>query len=171
MLRPQGDLGKALQQIAFLIKSDVGLEVAFAETGGWDTHVQQGTINGTFARRARDLGQAIGAFWKDLGGRRDDVTVMTMTEFGRTAAENGTGGTDHGHGSCMFVLGNEVDGGKMHGRFPGLDRDALYEGRDLPVTTDFRSVFSEVASKTFDLATDTELFPGWSGPRLPLVRA
>ncbi|MEM1202438.1 MAG: DUF1501 domain-containing protein [Acidobacteriota bacterium] len=168
---PRSPLGKALQQIAFLIKSNVGLEVAFAESGGWDTHVQQGTVNGSFARRARDLSPSIAAFWRDLGQHRDDVTLMTMTEFGRTVAENGSGGTDHGHGSCMFVLGGDVDGGKVHGRFPGLARGQLHEGRDLAVTTDFRSVFSEVASRHLPLDPGAPLFPGWSGPRLPLWRA
>ena len=167
---PRSPLGQSLQQIAFLVKAGVGLEVAFAESGGWDTHVQQGAATGTFARRARDLGQSIAAFWKDLGEHRDDVTLMTMTEFGRTARENGSGGTDHGHGSCLFVLGNGVAGGKVHGELPGLAPDALYEGRDLPVTTDFRSIFAEVAGKTFGIADDQALFPGWTGERLPLLR-
>ncbi len=167
---PRSPLGRSLQQIAFLVKSDVGLEVAFAESGGWDTHVQQGAATGSFARRAKDLAESIAAFWKDLGTYRDDVTVMTMTEFGRTVAENGSGGTDHGHGSCLFLLGAEIDGGKVHGDFPGLSREALYEGRDLPVTTDFRAVFSEVASKHFRLPSGAELFPGWSGKRIPLIR-
>ncbi len=167
---PRSALGGSLQQIAFLIKFGVGLEVAFAESGGWDTHVQQGTASGSFARRAADLARSVAAFWHDLGAHRDGVVVMTMTEFGRTVAENGSGGTDHGHGSCLFVLGPGVDGGKVHGDFPGLDRDALYEGRDLPVTTDFRAVFSEVAGKHLGLAPDVELFPGWSGERLPLFR-
>ncbi len=167
---PRSPLGTSLQQIAFLVKSDVGLEVAFAESGGWDPHVQQGTAQGSFSRRASDLARAVAAFWRDLGDHRDDVTVMTMTEFGRTAAENGSGGTDHGHGSCLFVLGSGVDGGKVHGDFPGLERDALYEGRDLPVTTDFRAVFSEVAGRHLDLDPDAGLFPGWSGGGIPLIR-
>ncbi len=167
---PRSPLGNSLQQIAFLVKSDVGLEVAFAESGGWDTHVQQGTSNGSFAQRARDLSQSIAAFWQDLGSLRDDVVVLTMTEFGRTVAENGSGGTDHGHGSCLFVLGNQVDGGKVHGHFPGLGERDLYEGRDLPVTTDFRAVFSEVAGRHFGLPEGAELFPGWSGERIPLLR-
>ncbi len=167
---PSSTLGISLRQIAFLIKSGVGLEVAFAESGGWDTHVQQGTAQGSFARRASDLASSIAAFWQDLGGHRDDVTLMTMTEFGRTVAENGSAGTDHGHGSCLFVLGNAVDGGKVHGDFPGLDHGALYQGRDLPVTTDFRAVFSEVAGKHLGLAPDAGLFPGWSGKRMPLIR-
>ncbi|HVT17745.1 MAG TPA: DUF1501 domain-containing protein [Thermoanaerobaculia bacterium] len=167
---PKSPLGDALRQIALLIKSDVGLEVAFAESGGWDTHVQQGTNNGTFFRRASDLADSIRAFWGDLGSRQDEVLLTTMTEFGRTARENGSGGTDHGHGSCLFVLGNAVDGGKVHGSFPGINPGALYEGRDLPVTTDFRAVFCELAGKHLGIRNDASLFPGWTGGRLPLLR-
>jgi uncharacterized protein (DUF1501 family) len=169
---PESPLGHALRQVALLIKADVGLEVAFAESGGWDTHVQQGTVNGSFARQARDLAQSIHAFWTDLGTPyQDDVLLTTMTEFGRTVRENGSGGTDHGHGSCLFVLGNRVQGGKVHGTFPlGLDSAALYEGRDLPVTTDFRAVFCELAGKHLRVDNDRELFPGWTGGRLPLLR-
>ncbi len=165
---PQTPLGNALRQIAILIKSDVGLEVAFAESGGWDTHVQQA---GTFNRQAHDLAQAIQAFWTDLGPFQDQVLLTTMTEFGRTVRENGSGGTDHGHGSCLFVLGNQVDGGKVHGSFPGLSPAALYEGRDLPVTTDFRAVFCELAGKHLGIRDDARLFPGWTGRRLPLLKA
>ena len=150
---------------------DVGLEIAFAESGGWDTHVQQGTTNGTFSRRAADLARSIAAFWQDLGPHQDEVVLSTVTEFGRTVRENGSGGTDHGHGSCLFVLGNRVQGGKVHGTFPGLEPAALYEGRDLPVTTDFRSVFCELAGRHLGIRDDARLFPGWSGPRLPLLRA
>ncbi len=167
---PETSLGRALMQIAFLVKSDVGLEVAFAESGGWDTHVRQGAGTGSFARRARDMAQSIAAFWTDLGAHRDEVMVMTMTEFGRTVAENGSGGTDHGHGSAMFVLGNDVEGGAVHGQFPGLHRDALYEGRDLAVTTDFRSVFAEVAGAHLGVDDPARIFPGWQGPRLSLIR-
>lgn len=170
VIYPSSPLGKSLQQIAFLVKSEVGLEVAFAESGGWDTHVQQGTTRGSFARRAQDLSRSIAAFWRDLGTHRDDVLVMTMTEFGRTVRQNGSGGTDHGHGSCLFLLGGGVDGGKVHGDFPGLDPDVLYQGRDLPVTTDFRSVFSSVAGHRFDLDPEVALFPGWRGDPLPLFR-
>ena len=162
---PASPLGQALRQIALLIKSDVGLEVAFAESGGWDTHVQQGI---SFTRQARDLARSIHAFWTDLGPAwQDGVLLSTMTEFGRTVRENGSGGTDHGHGSCLFVLGNQVQGGRIHGTFPSLD--ALYEGRDLPVTTDFRSVFCELAGKHLGIHEDGRLFPGWSGKRLPLL--
>ncbi len=168
---PQSPLGRSLQQIAFLVKSGVGLEVAFTESGGWDTHVRQGTANGSFARRADDLARSIAAFWTDLGTYQDDVVVMTMTEFGRTVAENGSGGTDHGHGSCLFVLGNGVDGGKVHGRLPALDPANLYEGRDLPVTTDFRSVFSEVAGAHLGVEGGERLFPGFSEKRFPLFKS
>ena len=166
---PNGELGQSLRQVAMLIKADVGLEVAFTETGGWDTHVQQGTNNGSFAQRARDLGGAVEAFWTDLGAHQDNVVLITMTEFGRTVRENGSGGTDHGHGSCMFVLGNQVQGGIVHGEFPGLDSDALYEGRDLPVTTDFRAVFSEVAGRHLGITDDQQMFPGWTGGRISLL--
>jgi uncharacterized protein (DUF1501 family) len=165
---PQTPLGNALRQIALLIKSDVGLEIAFAESGGWDTHVQQAA---TFNRQARDLARAIRAFWTDLGAYQDQVVLTTMTEFGRTVRENGSGGTDHGHGSCLFVLGNAVDGGKVHGTFPGLAEGALYEGRDLPVTTDFRAVFCELAGRHLGIKDDAKLFPDWSGKRLPLLKA
>jgi uncharacterized protein (DUF1501 family) len=167
---PRSPLGEALRQIAYLIKADVGLEIAFAESGGWDTHVQQGTVQGSFARRAGDLAEAVHAFWTDLGSRQGDVLLTTMTEFGRTVRENGSGGTDHGHGSCLFVLGDRVQGGQVHGTFPGLGAEALFEGRDLPVTTDFRAVFCELAGGHLGIRSDAALFPGWTGERLPLLR-
>ena len=153
-----------------LIKSDVGLEVAFAESGGWDTHVQQGTTNGSFSRLARDLALSIAAFWQDLGQYQDDVVLTTMTEFGRTVKENGSGGTDHGHGSCLFVVGNQVEGGLVHGGIEGLHQDLLYEGRDLPVSVDFRSVFSELAVAHLGVDASQTLFPGWKAPAIPLLR-
>jgi uncharacterized protein (DUF1501 family) len=165
---PQTPLGNSLRQIALLIKSDVGLEIAFAESGGWDTHVQQAA---TFNRQARDLARGIRAFWTDLGAYQDQVVLTTMTEFGRTVRENGSGGTDHGHGSCLFVLGNAIDGGKVHGSFPGLEEGALYEGRDLPVTTDFRAVFCELAGRHLGVRDDAKLFPGWTGKRMALLKA
>ncbi|MBC8514566.1 DUF1501 domain-containing protein [bacterium] len=168
---PNSPLGNALKQIAQLIKGGVGLEVAVAETGGWDTHVQQGTTNGTFAQRGGDLAQSIAAFWADMAGRRDEVVVLTMTEFGRTVAENGTGGTDHGRGSCLFLLGNGVDGGQVHGTVPTLHKDNLEDGRDLPVTTDFREVFSEVANRHLGIEDSQTLFPEWRGDPLRLWRA
>lgn len=168
---PRSPIGNSLKQIAQLIKADVGLEVAFAETGGWDTHVQQGTDRGTFARQAQDLARSIEAFWRDIERHQDEVVLMTMTEFGRTVHENGSGGTDHGRASCLFVLGDSVDGGKVHGKVPALDPDALEDGRDLPVTTDFRAVFSEVAGKHLNIAKDEILFPGWTGGRARVMRS
>jgi uncharacterized protein (DUF1501 family) len=168
---PDTVFGKSLREVAQLIKSDVGLEVAFVEIGGWDTHAQQGTTSGTFARRAGELAGGISAFWTDLGDDRDRVVLMTMTEFGRTVRENGSGGTDHGRASCLFVLGGEVRGGVIHGSAPALHEDELEDGRDLPVTTDFRSVFAEVAIRHLRLVGNESLFPGWGGDRLTLFRA
>jgi uncharacterized protein (DUF1501 family) len=167
---PASPLGNSLEQIARLIRSQVGLEVAFAESGGWDTHVRQGAATGTFAQRARDLAQSIAAFWADLGEHRSEVLVLTMTEFGRTARENGSAGTDHGHASCSFVLGEGVLGGRVHGPFPGLREHELHEGRDLAVGTDFRSLFGGVAAGHLGVTDPAELFPGWQGLPLPLLR-
>jgi len=168
---PTSPLGNSLRQIAQLIKADVGLEIAFAESGGWDTHVQQGTANGIFAGRARDLAEAMTAFWADVEPYQNDVVVITMTEFGRTVRENGSGGTDHGRGSCLFVLGNQVDGGRVHGVLPVLAPENLEDGRDVPVTTDFRAIFAEVAGRHLGVSRDAVLFPEWSGKRLPLFKA
>lgn len=167
---PNSSVGSALKQIAQLIKSDVGLEVAFAESGGWDTHFNQGTENGIFARNVNDLSESMMAFWTDLGTYQDDVTVMTMTEFGRTVHQNGTGGTDHGRASCNFILGNEVLGGKVHGLVDKLANENLEDGRDLKVTTDFRSVFSEVADRHLNIHKDNILFPDWNGNHIGMMR-
>ena len=166
---PSSTLGRSLLQIAYLIKTGVGLRIASAESQGWDTHVNQGAGTGTFARQADDLAQSIAAFWQDIEPYQDDVLVLTMTEFGRTVRENGSGGTDHGHGSCLFALGNQVDGGRVYGELASLEPDALFEGRDLPVTTDFRSVFSGVTGRLFGISDDRTIFPGWEGSRLPML--
>jgi uncharacterized protein (DUF1501 family) len=168
---PTSPLGNSLKQIAFLIKMKVGLEIAFAESGGWDTHFNQGTTNGLFSRNLKDFSDCIAAFWKDIAAYQHEVTVMTMTEFGRTVRQNGTGGTDHGRASCMFVLGNDVMGGTVYNNLPILNKDNLEDGRDLPVTTDFRSVFSAVANHHLNLQTNnTVLFPGWNGAELSLMK-
>lgn len=167
---PGSQLGNSMKQICQLIKMDVGLEVAFAESGGWDTHVNQGTENGTFARNATDFSNSIAAFWNDLGTLQDQVTVMTMTEFGRTVKQNGTGGTDHGRASCMFIIGEDVNGGKVHGAIDPLAKENLEDGRDLKVTTDFRSVFSEVADKHLKLSNDKILFPDWNGLKIGVMK-
>lgn len=168
---PNSALGNSLKQIATLIKMDVGLEVAFAESGGWDTHFNQGAANGALARNLKDFSDSIDAFWKDLSAYQDEVTVMTMTEFGRTAHQNGTGGTDHGRASCLFVLGNDVKGGKVYNNIKSLAKEDLEDGRDLPVSTDFRSVFSSVANAHLKINNNKILFPTWDGQSLSLMKA
>ncbi|MFN2455932.1 MAG: DUF1501 domain-containing protein [Pyrinomonadaceae bacterium] len=158
---PRGRFGESLLQIAQLIKAGVGLEVAFTDTGGWDTHLNQGGARGSLANRLQELSAGITALVTDLGERMDDVLILTMSEFGRTVKENGTRGTDHGHANAMFVIGNHVRGGKVHGQWPGLKNDQLYEGRDLALTTDFRDVFSEVVQRQLGNANLKEIFPGY----------
>ena len=167
---PNTALGNSLKQIAQLIKMDVGMEVAFTESGGWDTHFNQGTDTGIFARNVNDLSNSIMAFWTDMGKYQDEVTVMTMTEFGRTVAQNGTGGTDHGRASCNFILGNSVNGGLVHGVVNPLVKENLEDGRDLAVTTDFRAVFSEVADKHLGINNDKVLFPDWQGKQIGVMK-
>lgn len=159
---PRSPFGNHLRQIAQLIKADVGLEVAFADVGGWDTHVNQGGATGQLANRLDDFARAIGALVQDLGDRMSDVTILTMSEFGRTARQNGNGGTDHGHATAMFLIGGDVKGKKVYGKWPGLELEQLNEGRDLALTTDFRSVFSEVAFKHLGAANMKAVFPGYS---------
>jgi uncharacterized protein (DUF1501 family) len=160
---PRSPFGQHLRQIAQLIKSDVGLEIAFADVGGWDTHVNQGGATGQLANRLDDFSKSIAALVQDLGTRMADVTILTMSEFGRTAHQNGNGGTDHGHATAMFVIGGDVKGKKVHGKWPGLEPEQLNEGRDLALTTDFRSVFSEVAFKHLGAAKMDAVFPGYNG--------
>jgi uncharacterized protein (DUF1501 family) len=166
---PRSQFGQRLRQIAQLIKSDVGLEVAFADVGGWDTHVNQGGANGQLANRLSDFALAINALVTDLGDRMADVVILTMSEFGRTARQNGSGGTDHGHAGCLFVIGGSVKGGKVHGRWPGLAPEQLNEGRDLALTTDFRSVFGELVRKHLGATALERVFPGFSPAELGLL--
>ena len=167
---PNSALGRSLRQIAQLIKAGVGLEIAFAESGGWDTHSRQGGAFGGFTQRANDLSACISNFWRDIAAHQEEVCLLTMTEFGRTVRQNGSFGTDHGRGSCLFVLGNGVQGGKIFGDVPALKTANLEDGRDLPVTTDFRSVFSGVASGHLGVQGGASLFPGWSGQDLKLLQ-
>ncbi len=167
---PVSPLGNSLKQIAQLIKMDVGLEIAFTESGGWDTHFNQGAETGTFARNVGDLSNSITAFWTDLATFQDDVEVMTMTEFGRTVRQNGSNGTDHGRASCLFLLGNNVNGGKIHGIVPELSAENLEDRRDLPVTTDFRAVFTEVAAGHLKIKNNSKLFPDWDGKNIGVMR-
>ncbi len=156
---PRGPLAASLKQIAQLIKSDVGLEVAFADVGGWDTHAGQGGTQGQLANNLNHFSPAIAAFTKDLGWRMGDVVLVTMSEFGRTVRENGNRGTDHGHATVMLALGGGVKGGKVYGKWPGLQREQLFEGRDLAVTTDFRDVFGEVLTKHLAVPSVAKVFP------------
>ena len=149
-------------QIAQLIKANVGLQVAFADVTGWDTHVNQGASEGQLATRLADLGQALAAFSQDLGERMRDVVVLTMSEFGRTIRENGARGTDHGRATAMLVLGGPVNGGKVLGRWPGLDPANRFEGRDVAVTTDFRDLFGEILTRHMGAADLTSIFPGFT---------
>lgn len=150
--------GTPLRQVASLIKADVGLEVAFVDSGGWDTHAAQ---NGALTNNLRRMSDDIAAFANDLGSRMSDVVLVTTSEFGRTVRENGNRGTDHGHGTVMLVLGGATRGGKVHGKWPGLARERLFEGRDLAVTTDFRDVFAEVLGKHLGVRGMENVFPGY----------
>ena len=158
---PRSPFGQALLQIAQLIKSDIGVEVAFTDVGGWDTHANQGNARGQLANRLQDFGQGIAALYQDLGDRMRNVVILTMTEFGRTIRQNGSGGTDHGHASVAFALGGPVKGGKVYGEWPGLATEQLYEGRDLRLTTDFRDVFAEVAARHMGATNLDAIFPGY----------
>jgi uncharacterized protein (DUF1501 family) len=158
---PKGRFGDSLKQLAQLIKANLGVQVAFADIGGWDHHVNEGSTQGQIANVLSDFSQAIAAFWTDLGDLGEDTVVVTMSEFGRTARENGNRGTDHGHANVMFVLGGPVRGGRVYGRWPGLDQSQLYEGRDLAVTTDFRLVLSEVVSRYLGNKDLKTVFPGF----------
>jgi len=166
---PQTPFGQHLKEIAQLIKADVGLEIAFADVGGWDTHVNQGAATGQLAARLADFAKGIRALTVDLGERMSDVVILTMSEFGRTARQNGSGGTDHGHAGCLFVIGGSVRGGRVYGRWPGLQPEQLNEGRDLALTTDFRSVFSEIVRKHLGTRSSETIFPGFQPAELGLL--
>jgi uncharacterized protein (DUF1501 family) len=160
---PGGRFGQSLLQIARLIKADVGVEVAFADIGGWDTHVNEPN---QLSNNLTEFGQSLAALYQDLGDRMQDVTVVTMSEFGRTVRENGDRGTDHGHANVMFVMGGDVPGGKVYGDWPGLAEDEqLYEGRDLNLTTDFRDVLGELVSRHMGNRNLQAVFPGYGNPK------
>jgi uncharacterized protein (DUF1501 family) len=156
---PRSGFGEALKQIALLIKADLGLEVGFAEVGNWDTHVQQ---QGRLPNLLDDFAKAIAAFRTDMGDRMADTVLVTMSEFGRAVQENGNRGTDHGHGNAMMILGGDVKGGKVYGKWPGLARDKRYEGRDLDITTDFRDVFAELVTGHLGARDLSKIFPGYA---------
>ena len=165
---PNGGFGRSLQQIAQLIQANVGVEVAFADIGGWDTHVNEvggQPTNGQLANNLAQFGQALAAFYQDLGDRMEDVTLVTMSEFGRTVKENGDRGTDHGHANVMFVLGGDLRGGKIYGEWPGLQEEQLYDGRDLALTTDFRDVLGELVARHLGNPNLKSVFPGYESPK------
>jgi uncharacterized protein (DUF1501 family) len=158
---PKGRFGDSMRQLAQLIKANLGVQVAFADIGGWDHHVNEGATEGQIANVLREFSQSLAAFWTDLGDLGEDTVVVTMSEFGRTARENGNRGTDHGHANVMFVLGGPVKGGRVYGRWPGLDQSQLYEGRDLALTTDFRQVIGEAVARHLGNGNLNEVFPGY----------
>jgi len=160
VIYPNSPFGNSLKQIAQLMKANLGVEAAFSDIGGWDTHQNQGSATGQLANRLTEFANGIAAFWKDMGADVENITLVTMSEFGRTARQNGTGGTDHGHANAMFILGGSVKGGKVYGKWPGLDNNQLNEGRDLAVTTDFRRVLGEAAYKTLGARNMEAIFPG-----------
>jgi uncharacterized protein (DUF1501 family) len=161
---PRSPFGDAMRQIAQLVKSDLGLEVAFAELTGWDTHVNQGNSTGQLANRLDDFARALAAFNTDMGERMAEVVVVTMSEFGRAVNENGNRGTDHGHGNAMLIFGGPVKGGQVYGRWPGLEVSQRWEGRDLAITTDFRNVFADLVSGHLGATSVDAIFPGFKYP-------
>jgi uncharacterized protein (DUF1501 family) len=157
---PKSAFANNMKQIAQLLKADLGVEAAFTDIGGWDTHQNQGSVNGQLANVLGDFSQSIAAFWIDMADDAENLVLVTMSEFGRTVQQNGTGGTDHGHANVMFVLGGPVRGGKVYGKWPGLSPEQLYQNRDLAVTTDFRQVLGEAAYKTLGAKNLDLVFPG-----------
>jgi uncharacterized protein (DUF1501 family) len=158
---PKNPIGQRLQQLGVMIKANIGVEVMFLDCGGWDNHVSEGGTQGQLANLLKDLGQSLAAFHQDMGDRMADIVVVTMSEFGRTAKENGNRGTDHGHANCMFVMGGDVKGGRVYGKWPGLGEHQLNEGRDLALTTDFRTVVSEILVRHLGVKDLAPVFPGF----------
>jgi uncharacterized protein (DUF1501 family) len=167
---PRGRFGDSLKQLAQLIKANLGVQVAFADIGGWDHHVNEGGTQGQIANVLREFSQSLSAFWIDLGDLAEDTVVVTMSEFGRTARENGNRGTDHGHANVMFVMGGPVKGGRVYGPWPGLEQPQLYEGRDLAVTTDFRRVLGEAVAKHLGNSRLEQVFPGFESSSAGFLR-
>jgi len=167
---PKGRFGDSLRQLAQLIKANLGVQVAFADISGWDHHVNEGSTEGQLANVLTEFSQSLAAFWTDLGDLMEDTVVVTMSEFGRTARENGNRGTDHGHANVMFVMGGPVKGGKVYGRWPGLDQSQLYEGRDLALTTDFRQVIGEAVARHMGNKNLANVFPGYDNQPTKFLR-
>jgi uncharacterized protein (DUF1501 family) len=153
-------IGAGLRQVAQMLKADIGVQVAFIDTSnGWDTHQDEaGRLPGLLS----GLGQGLAAFNQDMGDRMQDIVVLTMSEFGRTARENGNRGTDHGHANFMFALGGPVKGGRIYGKWPGLAKEQLNEDRDLALTTDFRDVLAEIVIRHLECKNAAAVFPGFT---------
>ena len=167
---PDSEFGLALKQTAMLIKAEVGLEVSAIDLGGWDTHFAQGSSSGIMPNLMKDLAEGLAAFHADMADHQNQLTTVTMSEFGRRASENGSLGTDHGHGSMMMVLGGNVDGGKVHGQWPGLDEGQLIGPGDLAVTTDYRDVLSEILTKRLNNPATNEIFPEYQPKMLSVLK-
>jgi uncharacterized protein (DUF1501 family) len=167
---PDTEFGLALKQTAMLIKAEVGLEVSAIDVGGWDTHFAQGASTGQMPNLMKDLADGLAAFHADMSDHMNQLTTVTMSEFGRRASENGSLGTDHGHGSMMMVLGGNVDGGKVHGEWPGMREGQLIGPGDLAVTTDYRDVLSEVLIKRLNNPATDMIFPNYESHLLGLMK-
>ena len=167
---PRGDFGNGMMQVAQLIRAEVGLEVAAIDIGGWDTHINQGGADGQMARLLKELGDTLGAFYLDMRERMKNVTVVTMSEFGRRVEENASGGTDHGHANAMFVMGGNVVGHKVHGSWPTLAPGKLNNG-DLALTTDYRDVLGEILTKRVGNTKTNDVFPGFALTAPSIVHA
>ena len=161
------------KQVAALFTNDPAVQVAFLDFGGWDTHINQGTAQGQLANHLQPLAAGLADLITGLGPMYKNTTIAIMSEFGRTAKENGNGGTDHGHGNVMWLLGGDVQGGKVYGRWAGLDTNALHESRDLPTSTDFRSVVATVLSNHMHVSQNalSSVFPDFQLGQDPFVRA
>jgi len=162
LIYPETEFGLGLKQIAMLIKAEVGLEVAAIDLGGWDTHFGQGGSEGLMAGLMKELAGGLAAFHADTLAQAGKLTVVTMSEFGRRVYENGSLGTDHGHGSMMMLMGGNVLGGRVHGRWPGLGEGQLFGPGDLAVTTDYRDVLAEVLGKRLNNTAVDQIFPNYT---------
>ena len=167
---PDTEFGMALKQTAMLIKADVGLEVSAVDLGGWDTHFAQGAASGLMPNLMKDLAEGLAAFHADMADNMNQLTTVTMSEFGRRASENGSLGTDHGHGSMMMVMGGNVNGGKVHGQWPGLAEGQLVGPGDLAVTTDYRDVLSEILTKRLKNPATNEIFPDYQSKMPNIIK-
>jgi uncharacterized protein (DUF1501 family) len=170
---PDTQFGLACKQVAQIAKAQIGMEVACSDIGGWDTHNHQGGLDGELPKLLGELAGGLAALYHDLGDLAKRVTIVTMSEFGRRAFENGSAGTDHGHGNVMFVAGGNVSGGKVYGDWPGLAKGSLYSTGDLAVTTDFRDVLGEIVQKRLGNPDNlAQIFPDYTNWKMRgLVKA